>query len=464
MTDLAYLSLTEVASLVEKREVSPVELTRHLLERIDDLDGRLHSYRTILADRALDQAREAEQEIAGGRYRGPLHGIPIAVKDIFYTKGIPTTCGSTLLQGWLPTSDATVVRRLEAAGAILLGKLHMTEFALRWHHPAWPMPVNPWGSTLWPGVSSSGSGVATAAGLCFGSLGTDTGGSIRFPAASNGVVGLKPTYGRVSRHHVFPLAASLDNVGPITRGVADAAVMLEAIAGHDRDDPTSSYQAVPPYLSSIAGDVKGLRIGVDERFIGEGALPEVSAAVLRAVTHLNDLGLEVVEITFPTIDSPVETWSTICSADAAVAHSATYPARAGEYGPFRAWLELADKQRGVDYAAAHAKRLAFAGEIAGLFEGVDLLACPAMPTPPPPIDGQGQPVMAEGYTRSHFTYPFNFSNSPTLTLTCGFTASNLPIALQLVGPHFAEEILLRVGYAYEQSTDWHTHRPPIGAS
>ena len=339
MNDLAYLSLTEVASLVEKRELSPVELTRRLLQRIDALDGRLHSYRTVLTDRALDQARRAEQEIANGEYRGPLHGIPIAVKDLVYTKGVPTACGSTMLEGWLPDEDAAVMSRLEAAGAILLGKLHMTEFALRWHHPAVPMPVNPWGPTLWPGVSSSGSGVATAAGLCYGSLGTDTGGSIRFPAACNGVVGLKPTYGRVSRHGVFPLAASLDNVGPITRRVADAAAMLGVIAGHDRHDPTSSYRPVPDYLSSIAGEVRGLRIGVDERYIREGAYPEVSDAVLRAVRHLSDLGLEPVEITFPAVDALSDTWSTLCAGDAAAAHKATYPSRAEEYGPFREWLE-----------------------------------------------------------------------------------------------------------------------------
>ena len=461
MTDLAWLTLTEVATLVERRELSPVELTRHLLQRIEEIDGHLHSYRTVLADRALDQARQAEQEIADGRYRGPLHGIPIAVKDLVYTTGIPTTCGSTLLEDWRPDYDATVVRRLDAAGAVLLGKLHMTEFALRWHHPAWPAPINPWGSNLWAGVSSSGSGVATAAALCYGSLGTDTGGSIRFPAACNGVVGLKPTYGRVSRHGVFPLAASLDNVGPITRSVADAAALLAVLAGHDRHDPTSSRLAVPDYRDSIAGDVKGLSIGVDERFIREGVDPDVSRAVLRAISHLTDLGLVPVEVEVPPTDSLSDAWSAICAADAADAHRATYPSRAGEYGPFREWLELADLQRGVDYAAAHRRRLELAGEIAGLFENVDLLACPAMPTPTPPLGDDGLPIMAEGYVRPRFTYPFNFSNSPTLTLPCGFTSDALPIALQLVGPHFAEETLLRVGCAYEQSTQWHTRVPPL---
>ena len=463
MTELAYLSLTEVADLLEKREVSPVELTRHLLDRIDRVDAELHSYRTVLADRAMEQARRAEAEIARGEYRGRLHGVPIAVKDLVYTAGIPTLSGSTLFADWLPTYDATVMRRLDAAGAVLLGKLHMTEFALRWHHPAWPVPVNPWGADRWSGVSSSGSGVATAAGLCYGSLGTDTGGSIRFPAASNGVVGLKPTYGRVSRYGVFPLAKSLDNVGPITRRVVDAAVMLGVIAGNDPDDPTASHWQVPDYVAHLDQDVRGLRIGVDERFIRHGVQQEVSDAVLQAVTRLTELGLEPVEVVVPPIDPEImlATWSTLCAADAADAHRETWPARANEYGPFSEWLKSADTLSAADYAAAHATRLEYAGKIASLFEEVDLLACPSMPYAAPQIGDDALPIPDDKYVRSRFTYPFNFSNSPTLTLPCGFTSEDLPLALQLVGPHFSEEILLRVGHAFEQATEWHTRVPPL---
>ena len=464
MTDLAYLSLVEVANLLKTRQVSPVELTRALLDRIAHVDQNLHSYRTVLADRALAQARRAEAEIARGEYRGLLHGVPIAVKDLVYTAGIPTLCGSTLMEGWLPDYDGTVLRRMEDAGAVLLGKLHMTEFALRWHHPAWPAPVNPWGADRWSGVSSSGSGVAAAAGLCYGALGSDTGGSIRFPAACSGIVGLKPTYGRVSRYGVFPLAKSLDNVGPMTRRVADAAAMLGVIAGHDPDDPTSSHRAVPDYVSRLGQDVRGLRIGVDERFIRDGVDPEVSAAVLGAVKQLAALGLEVVAVTVPPIDPQLmmDTWSTLCAADAADAHRATWPARADEYGPFRQWLESADTKTAADYAAAHNTRLEYAGKIAGLFEEIDLLACPAMPYAAPQIGADALPLPAPNVVRPRFTYPFNFSNSPTLTLPCGFTSDDLPIALQLVGPHFAEETLLRVGHAFEQSTAWHTRIPPVG--
>jgi amidase len=367
------------------------------------------------------------------------------------------------MQGWLPNNDATVMRRLDRAGAVLLGKLHMTEFALRWHHPAWPAPTNPWGIDRWSGVSSSGSGVATAAGLCYGSLGTDTGGSIRFPAACNGVVGLKPTYGRVSRYGVFPLAKSLDNVGPMARRVADAAIMLGVIAGHDPHDPTSHHRVVPDYLSLLDQDVRGLRIGVDERFIRDGVHPEVSDAVLQALKELTGLGLQPIEVVVPAIDADfmINTWSTLCASDAADAHRETWPARADEYGPFRQWLEFADTKSGADYAAAHATRLEYAGKIAALFEEIDLLACPAMPYAAPPIDDDALPLPDGNLVRPRFTYPFNFSNSPTLTLPCGFTSDDLPIALQLVGPHFSEETLLRVGHAFEQSTVWHSRVPPV---
>ncbi len=463
MTDLAYKPLTEVAELLRNRDISPVELTRTMLDRIARIDSRLHSFRTVLAESALEQARAAEAEIAADHYRGPLHGVPIAVKDLVYAAGIPTLCGSTLMQGWLPDSDATVLRRLLSAGAIILGKLHMTEFALRWHHPAWPAPVNPWGADRWSGVSSSGSGVATAAGLCYGSLGTDTGGSIRFPTACNGAVGLKPTYGRVSRSGIFPLAKSLDNVGPITRRVADAAVMLRTIAGHDPDDPTSSHRAVPDYVSMLDKPIAPLRLGVDESFIQEGVQPDVSRAVMQAVAHLTELGAQPVQVVVPTIDPQVmmDKWSILCAADAADAHRSTWPERADEYGPFRQWLEFADTLTAADYASAHDLRLEYTGKIAGLFEEIDLLVCPAMPVPPPPIGDDALPIPDDSYVRPRFTYPFNFSNSPTLTMPCGFTDDDLPIALQLVGPHFSEGMLLNVGHVYEQSTPWHARVPMI---
>lgn len=461
MTDLAMTTLIATAQRIQSRELSPVELTRHLLDRIAAIDGRFHSYVTVLADQALAQAAVAEAEIAQGRYRGTLHGIPLAVKDLCFTQGIATSCGAKMFANWIPDEDGTVVRKLADAGAILLGKLHMTEFALRWHHPYRPIPTNPWGADRWPGVSSSGSGVATAVGLCFGAIGTDTGGSIRFPAASCGVVGLKPTYGRVSRAGVFPLAASLDHIGPLTRSVADAAAMLQAMAGFDPLDPTSSRKPVPNYLAALAQGVEGIRLGVDERYLTEGVHPDVSAAVLTAVRMLEELGAEVVEVTMPEpdIQQTVQAWLTLTGSDALVAHEGIYPERADEYGPFRELLDNSAKLRAQDYAKAHALRETFACQFERLFEQMDVLVCPTMPTTAPLMDASGVAILQPGYARTRYTYPFNFSRNPTLSLPCGFDGDGLPVSLQLVGRHFEEATLCRAGHAYEQAAGWQLNPP-----
>jgi amidase len=463
MTALALATLMDVAQQIHARKLSPVDLTRQMLDRIDALDPRFHSYVTVLADRALAQAKAAEAEIAGGHYRGPLHGVPLAVKDLCFMKDTVTTCGSQMLTEWMPDQNATVVWKLQQAGAVILGKLHLTEFALRWHHPYRPIPLNPWGEGRWPGVSSSGSGVATAAGLCFGAIGTDTGGSIRFPAASCGTVGLKPTYGRVSRAGVFPLAASLDHIGPLTRSVADAAAMLQAIAGPDPLDPTASRRPVPDYLGALAQGVAGLRIGVDERYITEGVHPDVSAAVKEAVRVLAELGAHIVAVTVPEPDMQATTqaWLTLTGADALVAHEGMYPERAADYGPFRELLDNTAKLRAQDYAKAHALRETFAAQFDPLFDQMDLLLCPTMPTTAPMMDAQGNAIIQEGYVRTRYTYVFNFSRNPTISLPCGFDSNGLPISLQFVGRHFEEDLLCRAGHAYEQATEWHTRKPSL---
>lgn len=261
--DLHYMELTELAACIKAREVSPLEVTRAQLDRIASLDSALGSYAFVTAELALAQAEEAETEITAGRYRGPLHGVPIAVKDLCWTKGVPTAAGMAIYKDYCPNEDATVVRRLKDAGAVLLGKLQLTEGAYSDHHASIMPPKNPWNADYWSGMSSSGSGVATAAGLCYGSLGSDTGGSIRFPSAANGVTGLKPSWGRVSRSGVFELAASLDHIGPLTRSAADAGVMLTAIAGSDPNDPTAAHDRVPDYPAMVEQGVRGLRIGVD---------------------------------------------------------------------------------------------------------------------------------------------------------------------------------------------------------
>ena len=338
---ICYLPLQELATQLRARKLSSVEVTRCVLERIHKVNPRLHAYLTILDEAALKAAAQADVEIGAGRWRGPLHGVPVAVKDLCQTKGVPTTCASRVLRDWRPDSNATVVERLEAAGAVMLGKLNLTEFAVAWYHPEMPTPLSPWGADLWPGASSSGSGVATAAGLCFASIGTDTGGSIRFPSAACGIVGLKPTWGRVSRHGVFPLGESLDHIGPMTRTVADAALMLGVIAGRDEADDTSLAAPVEDYAAALDRGVKGLRIGVDEKYISAQASPEVGAAVLEAVRVLERLGGLITKVTVPEVEPGIVAWMTICAADAAAAHERTYPAKASDYGAgFRSFLEV----------------------------------------------------------------------------------------------------------------------------
>jgi amidase len=464
---LHYASLTEVARLIKSREISSVELTQMMLDRIDTIDVRLHSYATVMASHALAAAHAAEREIQSGSYWGPLHGVPIAVKDLCYTKGVPTMGGLKVLADFIPDHDATVVSKLEAAGAVLLGKLNLTEGAMGGYHPEFDAPVNPWAEDRWTGVSSSGSGVATAAGLCFASLGSDTGGSIRFPAASCGIVGLKPTWGRVSRYGVLALAESLDHVGPLTRRVADAAIMLEAIAGYDANDPTSLRDPVPPMVDGIDAGIRGLRVGLDKSFVTKGVDPEVSAGVLESVTVLRDLGARVVAVKMPKVDAIPVSWMTLCASEAVAAHERYYPDRADEYGPwFRDFLDLGASVSGADYARANNARAAFNGALKGVLEEVDIIICPTMPTPPEPITREelyGPMILPDDdrLTPIQFTAPFDFSGSPTISLPSGFSKDGIPLSVQFVGHHLQEAILCRVGHAYESATEWHLKHPKL---
>jgi amidase len=463
-TDLCYRTLTETTGMLRRREISPVELTRAVLTRIERRDPQLHSYITVLRERALERARAAERELAGGHDRGPLHGIPIAVKDLCFTKSVPTTCASRVLAGWVPSFDATVVERLEVAGAVLLGKLNMTEFAMSGYAPSLPIPRNPWDLSRHTGGSSSGSGVATAAGLCFAALGTDTGGSIRNPSAWCGVVGLKPTYGRVSRHGVFPLGMTLDHVGPITRSVADAAVVLEVMAGADANDPTSLDAPAPACSAGLARGVSGVRIGIDEGFMSEHVHPDVVTALMAALEVLQRQGAEMARVSIPAVEEVLEAWPVICGAEAVAAHEATYPARADAYGPsFRSFLEYGTRISGAEYAKAHLLRAAFARRFQQVFEEVEVFACPGFFMQAPPADaldpyGAFSPTVA-AFMR--FTAPFNFSGNPTLSVPAGFSGDGLPHGIQLVGPLLGEAIVCQVGHAYEQATEWHRRRPPV---
>jgi amidase len=461
--DLCLLDLVEIGRRVQERQLSSVEVTKAVLDRIARLDGGLKSYVTITADLALAQAAQVDAEIARGTIRGPLHGVPIAVKDLCHTKGIPTSAGMTIHKDYRPEHDATVVTRLREAGAVLLGKLKMTEGAYSAHHPSIDPPINPWSAARWTGVSSSGPGVATAAGLCYGSIGTDTLGSIRYPSAMNGITGLKPTWGRVSRAGVFALAQSMDHVGPMTRSAVDAAAMLGAIAGPDPDDPTAVHEVVPDYLTGIGEGSRGLRIGIDRAMIG-GADPDMVRATEEAAAVLTRIGALPCEITFPSHDAVVRDAFSLCSVEAAVAHEATYPARAAEYGPVLAGL--LDIGRGFDGLAVAKillRREAFRGQLNALFRDVDLLIVPAMSRAAPSLADMAAtgrtPAVFEESRR--FVTTFDMSGHPTVTLPGGKTADGLPVCFQIVGRHMEEALLLRVGHAFQQETDWHRRRPPV---
>lgn len=458
------MSLVEAAAALREGELTPIELLNATLSRIDAHEPKLHSLVLRLPESARKQASRAGAEIARGDWRGPLHGIPIAIKDLCFTRGVPTGAGTTLLASWKPGFDATVVEKLEQAGAVIVGKTRLTEGAMAEHHPRLPTPVNPWNADHWTGVSSSGSGVAVAAALCFGALGSDTGGSIRFPSAACGITGIKPTYGRVSRHGVFPLAESLDHVGPMARSAADAAAILQAIAGHDARDPTTLRTPLPDLEAELGRGVRGMRIGVDEKYLTELTAPEVSEGVLAAARVLVEQGAELVPVGVPPYGELTAGWTTVCSVEAAMAHAETFPSRADEYGPaLRSLLETGLRTTGAEYAAVQHASRAFRGRLGELFESIHVLLCPSAPMPPPPVEMMQQ-AAADSDASSmfmKFTAPYNFSGNPTISLPCGFSESGLPISLQLVGRPLDEVTLCRAGHVYQQATDWHERRPPL---
>ena len=463
-SDLHYLELTELSRRIHKREISPVEATTAQLARIEKLDGRLKSYAHVMAEAALTRARAAEAEIMRGEIRGPLHGVPIAVKDLCWTQGVPTAAGMTIYKDFRPAEDASVVRKLYAAGAVILGKLQLTEGAWAEHHPQIPAPVNPWNADHWSGASSSGSGVATAAGLCYGSLGSDTGGSIRLPSAANGVTGLKPTWGRVSRYGVFELAATLDHIGPMTRSAADCGALLGVIAGSDPNDPTAVLDPVLNYLAGMTRGLRGLRVGVDQAWNTNSVDGTTVDAVTAVSQTARALGAEIRSITFLDVNQIIADWFPLGSVQIAVAHEATYPARKIEYGPaLSSLIEPGRNLSGIDYQKIILRRANFRGRVAALFQDIDLLLVPAQslasPTTAQLAHVGKDPETLNAMVR--YTMPFDMTGSPTITLPCGFTDAGTPIAFQFVGRHLEEEMLVRAGHAYQTATDWHRQHPVL---
>jgi len=464
-SDITTASLVEVAKLIARKDVSPVEVTEAMLARIAALDGRIHSYLLVTAEHALAQARVAEQEIMAGRYRGRLHGVPLALKDLINTTDIATTCASTILKHFKPGYDAAVVERLDAAGTVMLGKLNLTEFALYGYHPSYTPPNNPWKLDHWAGVSSSGSGAATAASLCYGALGTDTGGSIRFPSAACGVVGIKPTFGKVSRYGVFPLADTLDHIGPMARTVADAAYMLQVLEGRDPRDGATRTDPPGDYTKALLAGAHGLRIGLDRGYSSTDTDPRMSEALFRAVDLMVSLGAEVVELNSPELADAAHHWLAICAVDALIGHKDFYPAHAADYGPvFRSLLDHGAQVSAVEYARAERERQATRALLDELLVGIDVIACPAAPAPAAAQkDFPPQTVMPPELVAPlvRFAAPTNFSGNPSITLPNGFTEDGLPLAMQFIGRHGDEASIIRAAAAYEGATEWHKRRPQL---
>ena len=465
LSELLTRTITDVAPLIAKREVSPVELFEAQLERIAAHDASLRSYLLLTAELGRAQALAAERKIAAGDYRGPLHGIPLGLKDLICTKGIPTTCASPILRDFKPLLDAAIVEKLYAAGALCTGKLNLTEFALYGYHPEFDYPRNPWNTDYWAGVSSSGSGVAVAASLCFGAIGTDTGGSIRFPSAACGVVGLKPTFGKVSRHGIFPLADTLDHIGPMTRSVADCALMLAALEGRDERDPSTRSDPAVDYLAEIARGAEGIRIGIDRDYCTEDTDPEMREACFRACYILHGQKMIVQDVSLPGITDVAAHWQDTCAVDALLRHREWFPARAADYGPvFRALLEYGLTVTAEDYARGQKLRQFTMALFDKAFREVDVIVCPAAPSPAMPQSQFPPQQVAPPEAVAplvRYSAPTNFSGHPSLTVPNGFTADGLPTAMQFIGRHGEEATLFRVAAAYEQATGWHKRRPPL---
>ena len=456
--DIPFLSTGELSRLIESKEVSPVEATEAYLDRIDALDFKFNAYLTVSPKVALAAAREAEEAIARGGYLGPMHGIPVAVKDQLWTKGTRTTGGSRFLADFFPEEDATVVDNLKKAGAIILGKTNMTEFAIGGPH-RYSVPHNPWDLDAYPGRSSSGSGVATSAFLCSTSIGEDTGGSIRIPATFCGIVGLRPTWGLVSRYGLMPGAWSMDTAGPISRTVEDAAITLGAIAGHDPRDPYTWDAPVPDYRQALTGDLKGLRIGViTEQVNADIVVPEVRDAVLKATSVLGELGAVVEEVSLPHTayaNSPL--WGAM-AIEPAINYRGWAGERLQEFGRGnRAGLLIGSIIPAQAYYKTQKLRGLLRTQVLEAFERYDLLATPTAGRPSRQIDDD--PVVTDRLP-SVQTALFNLASCPAISVPCGLVGG-MPVGLQLGARPGADETVIRAAHAYEQHTEWHTIRPPF---
>ena len=465
-TDVSHLSLSEAAALIQARSISPQELTEEYLLRIERLNPRLNAYVQVTTERAQADARRATEEIASGKYRGPLHGVPIGLKDLYDTAGIRTAGGAKILFERVPETDSTVARKLREAGAVLLGKLntHELAFGVTTNNPHFGATRNPWHLDAIPGGSSGGSGAAIAAGLAAGTTGTDTGGSIRIPAALCGCVGLKPTYGRVSKAGVLPLSWVLDNAGPITRTVEDAAVMLQAMAGYDPDDFSTVPVPVDDYVSALSGGVRGLRLGVPRTYFYDRLDDDVQSAVQQALDTLRGLGAELRDVQVPDFGPVTLPAFGLVVAELLELYGDEFRTRPGDFGADVAGILQQGAPDGVSLAGVLRVMYGLTHAMRRVLTEVDALVTPTTPVPATPI---GQDVVEYGgiqapviFALIRCTFPFNATRLPALSLPCGFTRTNLPVGLQIAGRPFDEAMVLRIGHAYQLATDWHLRKPP----
>lgn len=463
--DLTNLSALDVAKMVRQKKVTAVEVTRAALERIERLNRTLRAFITVTAEQAWREAAQVDKDVRAGKDK-PLAGVPLAVKDLYATQGVRTTAGSKLLADNVPDHDATAVARLRQAGAVLVGKLNMHEFAFGFTNvnPHYGNCLNPWDTTRIPGGSSGGSGAALAASLCLASLGSDTGGSIRLPAALCGVVGLKPTYGRVSRFGALPLSWTMDHVGPMTKRVEDAALMLRVIAGHDAKDDTSSKEPVPDYVAALKKNIKGVRLGVPHGYFVEPMEDEVSAAFDDAIHLLERMGARLTEVTLPHLDVVLGAHRAIIFSEASTYHEKWIRTRADEYGDdIRPLLQAGMFFTATQYLSAQQARRRIIAEWSEIWRNIDCLITPTVPIPATKIGamtatlGGAERPLVRVYLDP--LLPFNLTGQPALSVPGGFTKNGLPLGLQLVGRPFEEALLLRVAHAYETQTEWHKRQP-----
>ena len=485
--ELYELSIKEISELIKKKEVSPVELTKQILNRIERYDGDINSYVTVLADYAIQKAKKAQDDIASGKYLGPLHGVPIGLKDIFVMKDVRTTAGSKILESFMPLYNATVTQKLLDAGAIIVGKNNMDEFAMGSSNETSYFGVvkNPWDLQRVPGGSSGGSAAAVAASLCYGSVGTDTGGSIRQPASLCGIVGMKPTYGNVSRFGMIAFASSLDQAGPLTKSVYDAAIILNLISGHEPRDSTSVNRPAPDYTSNLKNDLHGLKVGIPKEYFIDGIDAEVLCAVQDAIKLITELGAEIIEMSLPHTEYATAAYYIIAPSEAS-SNLARYDGV--KYGyrsqSFDDLLDMYKNTKSEGFGGEVKRRIMIgtyalsAGyydafynkarkvqtlirqDFQNAFEKVDVILTPTAAEPAFKL-GEKTSDPIKMYLSDIFTNPTNLAGLPGISLPCGYTNDGLPIGLQFIGKPFDEQNVLNAAYAYESNTDWNKRRPKI---